>query len=157
MHWSWIFIALSTNDDKLQKNETLKLHTPNVKICLWSLPMHTEQYWFLNGSLKALWFHHLLKNHFFIWNTFIGSLKYYLRFFKEPWFERFFVEPEMVLLWRHSEEPYSVRDGVAAGNAACSPPDSGTRWQGCARLFPYVAHIPSDLWNDMSSFIIHTR
>jgi len=33
-------------------------------------------------------------------------------FFREPWFERFFVEPEMVLLWRHSKEPFSVPDGT---------------------------------------------
>jgi len=34
-------------------------------------------------------------------------------FFKEPWFERFFVEPEMVLLCHHSEEPFSVPDGTS--------------------------------------------
>jgi len=27
-------------------------------------------------------------------------------FLNEPWFEKFSVEPEMVLLWRHSEEPF---------------------------------------------------
>jgi len=39
-------------------------------------------------------------------------LNNYLRkwFFKEPWFEKF-VEPNMVLLWYHSEEPFSVPDG----------------------------------------------
>jgi len=54
--------------------------------------------WFfkrLCGSTKN---HHLLKNHVFIWGAIIGYLKNSLRkwFFKEPWFERFFVEPEMV-------------------------------------------------------------
>jgi len=41
-------------------------------------------------------------------------LKNYLRkwFSKEPWFERFFVEPEMVLLWHHSEEPFLVPGGT---------------------------------------------
>jgi len=41
-----------------------------------------------------------------------GYLKNYFRtwFFKEPWFERFFVEPKMVLLRHHSEEPFSVPD-----------------------------------------------
>ncbi|TNN21597.1 hypothetical protein EYF80_068292 [Liparis tanakae] len=33
-------------------------------------------------------------------------------FSREPWFERFFVEPEMVLPWRDSEEPYSVPEGT---------------------------------------------
>jgi len=40
-----------------------------------------------------------LKNHVkVLWDTFIGSLKNSLKkwFFEEPWFERFFVEPEMV-------------------------------------------------------------
>jgi len=47
--------------------------------------------------------------------TFIGSLKNSLRkwFFREPWFERFFVDPEMVLLWHRSEEPFSVPDGTS--------------------------------------------
>jgi len=31
-------------------------------------------------------------------------------FSKEPWFERFFKEPYMVLLWHHSEEPFLVPD-----------------------------------------------
>jgi len=48
-----------------------------------------------------------------------GSLRHLYRLFKElfkeiifkePWFERFFVEPEMVLLRHHSEEPFSVPD-----------------------------------------------
>jgi len=71
-------------------------------------------YW--NGSLRVFvvlrrtityW-----RTIFFVWDTIIGSLKNSLRkwFFKEPWFERFFVEPEMVLLWHHSKEPYLVPD-----------------------------------------------
>jgi len=32
-------------------------------------------------------------------------------FLKEPWFRRFFVEPEMVLPWHPSEEPCPVPDG----------------------------------------------
>jgi len=54
-------------------------------------------------------------------------------FFKEPWFERFFVEPEMVLPWPHSEEPFSVPD---------APPwfcvllyDGGIYPEGISRLF----------------------
>jgi len=35
---------------------------------------------------------------------FEDSLRHLYRFFKEPWFERFFEEPDMVLLWHHSEE-----------------------------------------------------
>jgi len=31
-----------------------------------------------------------------------------------PWFERFFEEPETVLLWHPSEEPFSVPDGSFA-------------------------------------------
>jgi len=48
-----------------------------------------------NGALKK----HLLK---VLCDTFLGSLKNSLnkRFFKEPWFERFFEEPDMVLLWQ---------------------------------------------------------
>jgi len=47
------------------------------------------------GSTKN---HHLLKNHFLVSGTIICSLKNSLRiwFFKEQWFEIFFVEPEMV-------------------------------------------------------------
>jgi len=47
-----------------------------------------------------------------LWDTFMGSLNEYLRkwFFKEPCFERFFEEPEMVLLCHHSEEPFLVPD-----------------------------------------------
>jgi len=51
---------------------------------------------------KALWFYEEPSSTeeplFFFWGIFIGTLKNYLRkwFFKEPWFERFFVEPEMV-------------------------------------------------------------
>jgi len=56
-----------------------------------------------------------IKNSVFklLWDTFFRSLKNYLRkwFFKEPWFERFFMEPEMVLLWRHSEELVSLPNG----------------------------------------------
>jgi len=69
-----------------------------------------------NGSLKNTVLKGSLKNQklclketFFkvIWDTFIGSLKNYLRkwLFKEPWFERFCVEPEVVLLTHHSEDP----------------------------------------------------
>jgi len=49
-----------------------------------------------------------------LWDTFIGSLKnlFIKGFFKEPWFERFFVEPKMVLLWHHSEEPFLVPGGT---------------------------------------------
>jgi len=49
----------------------------------------------LYGSMEN---HHLLKNHRFVWGAFLGSLCNSLRkwFFNEPWFERFFVEPEMV-------------------------------------------------------------
>jgi len=51
--------------------------------------------------LKDLWFYEEPSptgEPFFVWGTFIGSLKNYLSklFFKEPWFERFFVEPDMV-------------------------------------------------------------
>jgi len=51
-----------------------------------------------------------------------GSLRHLYRFFeellrkwffREPWFERFFVEPEMVLLWHHSEETFLVPDGTS--------------------------------------------
>jgi len=47
-------------------------------------------------------------------DTFMGYLKNSLRkwFSKEPWFERFFVEPDMFLLGHHSEEPFSVPDGT---------------------------------------------
>jgi len=30
----------------------------------------------------------------------------------EPWYERFFVESKMVLLWHHSEEPFLVPGGT---------------------------------------------
>jgi len=48
---------------------------------------------------------------------FEGSLSHHYRFFEElfkdmvPWFERFLVEPDMVLLWHHSEEPFWVPHG----------------------------------------------
>jgi len=50
-----------------------------------------------------------------LWETFIGSLKNSLRkwFYKEPWFERFIEEPDMVLLWHHSEEPFPVPKGTS--------------------------------------------
>jgi len=62
----------------------------------------------------------------------MGSLKDYLRkwFFREPWFERFFVEPEMVLLWHHSEEPFPVPDGsymVLRGNKQRVAEEDGRR------------------------------
>jgi len=46
--------------------------------------------------------------------TFIGSFKNYLRkwFLTEPWFERFFEEPEMVLQSNAIEEPFPVPDGT---------------------------------------------
>jgi len=61
-----------------------------------------------NGALK----NPILK---VLWDTFIGSLKNSLSkcFFKEPWFERFFEEPEMVLPWHHSEEPFLVPYGIS--------------------------------------------
>jgi len=42
--------------------------------------------------------HHLLEELFFMWGIIIGSLKSSLSnwFFKEPWCETFFVEPESV-------------------------------------------------------------
>jgi len=56
----------------------------------------------------------VMKSKKVISKTIIGYLKNYLRkwFFKEPWFERFLVEPEMVLLWHHSKELFSVPDGT---------------------------------------------
>jgi len=58
--------------------------------------LHTQRN---NGSLKG--FVLLLKNHSFVWGTILDYLKKSFRkwLFKEPWFERFFVEPEMVP-WR---------------------------------------------------------
>jgi len=49
-----------------------------------------------------------------LWDTFIGSLRNSLRkwFFTESWFKRFFEEPDLVLLWHHSEEPFPVPDVV---------------------------------------------
>jgi len=54
--------------------------------------------WFFKRICGSTKDHHLLKNHLVIWGTFIGSLKNYLRKWlsQEPWFERFFVEPEMM-------------------------------------------------------------
>jgi len=42
----------------------------------------------------------------------MGSSKNSLKkwFFEEPWFERFSVEPDMVLLWPRPEEPFPVPD-----------------------------------------------
>jgi len=69
-----------------------------------------------NGSTTLVWIffcgtkNGALRNPFLkvLSNTFICSLTNYLRkwIFKEPLFERFFLEPKMVLLWRHSEEPF---------------------------------------------------
>jgi len=66
---------------------------------------------FLRGTINGALKNHVLK---ILWGTFIGSLKNHLIkwFFKEPWFERFLVEPGMVLLCHHSEEPFSLPDGT---------------------------------------------
>jgi len=64
-----------------------------LKNYLRKMVLYRTQLWkFLCGSS--------LKEPFFkvLWHTFIGSLKISFRkwFSKEPWFERFFVEPEML-------------------------------------------------------------
>jgi len=90
---------------------TFKESEPNRVLCeIRCLVPHTIKvlkgfFKRLCGSMKN---HHLLENHFgngalknqivrVLWDTFIGSMKNSLRkwFFREPWFKRLFVEPDM--------------------------------------------------------------
>jgi len=79
-------------------------------------------------------------------------------FFTEPCFERFSVEPEIVLLWHHSEEPFSVPDitsmllcepqvflvAGASVDVTCNPPPPPLSGVNTGGVGSYVYHEPSE-------------